>query len=427
MSITNKVRFLAIFLGLLIYQSGFSQTSTSTYSVLGLGEFDYSGFTHNQGMGGLGISFGDLYNINHVNPALTVKNAIFNFQTALNYQRINASTTNSRALVDGGGLNYVAMSLPVQAGKWSLGLGLTPLTSVNYSFSLLGNVENSELNSVNRVEGEGGITEAYLTSGIQVMKNLSLGFHGGYLFGSTIRTNQLTLLDPEGFPTGSISEYFERFTVSDITFKTGLYYSGKLKDQSYLNIGAIYQMYGDINGNAYAKIADFGNASNPTRPGDILIDNEKRTIFIPNKAGFGISYEKINKFVIGLEAQQQDFTSFRNIEGGSEQLGQAFKVGLGGQYIPDLFSIDNILARTRYRLGLEYIQTPYSVNGTQVNDIGINFGASVPVNNLSLMNVAVKLGTRGTRENGLVREDYFRISLGFSINDNTWFYKRVFE
>jgi len=39
----------------------------------------------------------------------------------------------------------------------------------------------------------------------------------------------------------------------------------------------------------------------------------------------------------------------------------------------------------------------------------------------------MKLGTRGSTENNLVRENYIRISLGFSINDNSWFYKKVFE
>jgi hypothetical protein len=43
------------------------------------------------------------------------------------------------------------------------------------------------------------------------------------------------------------------------------------------------------------------------------------------------------------------------------------------------------------------------------------------------MNFAVKVGSRGTLDNGLIRENYLGFSLGFSLNDNTWFYKRVYE
>jgi cytolysin (calcineurin-like family phosphatase) len=76
---------------------------------------------------------------------------------------------------------------------------------------------------------------------------------------------------------------------------------------------------------------------------------------------------------------------------------------------------------------LEFLQTPYYINQTTINDLGINFGASIPVNQLSLMNLAVKVGQRGTTSAGLIRENYVNFTLGFSLNDNTWFYKRVFE
>jgi hypothetical protein len=78
-------------------------------------------------------------------------------------------------------------------------------------------------------------------------------------------------------------------------------------------------------------------------------------------------------------------------------------------------------------VGLEYMQTPFFINQTDINDIGINFGTSIPVNQLSLVNLAVKVGRRGTVDNGLIREGYVNFSLGLSLNDNSWFYKRVFE
>jgi hypothetical protein len=108
-------------------------------------------------------------------------------------------------------------------------------------------------------------------------------------------------------------------------------------------------------------------------------------------------------------------------------LSDSYKISLGGQVTPDFFAVDNLLKRTTYRFGLEFQQTPYVVNQTNIQDLGINFGGSLPLNNISLTNFAVKLGTRGTTINGLIRENYVSFSLGFSLNDNTWFYKRVFD
>lgn len=427
MSISNRLKFLGTLCVFFIFSESFSQSSVSTYSALGIGNFNNGGLTQNRGMGGTGISFGTGWGLNYMNPALTTRNTIFNFQAAFNYSRINAQNTNDSETLDGGGLSYVGVSLPVKSGKRTIGLGLNQLTSVNYNILVRGQVTNSNLGSLNRIDGDGGISEAYLSTGFLVAKNLSLGVQGSYLFGSTIRTNQLSLLGEDGLPTGISSEFYQRFTVSDVAFKLGGHYFFKIGDKSNLHLGAIYQAFGNINGKEFAKVGDFGQASRPGGEGDVIRDNERVSVYVPTNIGYGITYEKINKFVVGLDIQQQPLSKYRNLEGNSGDLGDSYRVGLGVQLAPDFSAVDNILKRITYRFGAAYEQTPFVVANTQIRDIGINFGGSVPVNSLSLANFAIQLGARGTTDNGLIRENYVNFSLGFSLNDNTWFYKRVFE
>ncbi len=425
----SKIKFqlLGVVCTLLLFSEANAQSSASTYSALGIGEFNYSGLTQNQAMGGLGISFGTGWGANVVNPALSTRNTIFNFQAALNYRRLNASNGEESSAVDGGGLSYLALSLPVKAGKMTVGMGLNQLTSVNYSLIIESTVNNAEYEAVNFIEGDGGISEAYLNFGYVLAKNLSIGAQGSYLFGSTIRTNQLFLYDDDNTDVGVPSEYYERLTVSDVGYKLGAHYYFKIGEESNLHLGAIYQNLGAINGKTFAKLASIGQASDPDSDGDLIANDEPGSVYVPNRLGFGLSYEKANKFVIGLEAQYQDFTQYRSFLDDPTELREAIKVGLGMQYVPDYTSIDNSLKRTTYRFGLEYQQTPYYLNQTSINDIGINFGASLPVNQLSLLNIAVKTGRRGTTDNGLIRENYINFTFGFSLNDNSWFYKRVFE
>jgi len=427
MSIKNRLRLIGAIGAFFIFSESFSQSSASTYSALGLGEFNYGGLTQNQAMGGLGISYGTAWSINNVNPALASRNTVFNFQASMNYRSVQAATSSESESLDGGGLSYLALSLPINSGKMSVGMGLNQISGVNYNILVNGQVANANLRSINRVEGDGGISEVYLSTGYLIAKNLSLGVHGSYLFGSTIRTNQLSLVDPDGFEVGTTSEYYERFTVSDVTLKGGIHYFFQTSERTNLHLGMIYHAFGDVSGKQFAKVADLGNANNPDKPGDVINDDERGKIFLPNKLGYGITFEKINKFVVGLEAQFQDFTEYRSFSGESGGLGESFKIGLGGQWTPDITSMDNMLKRTMYRVGLEYQQTPYVVNQSQITDIGINFGGSIPVNSLSMVNLAVKVGSRGSTGNGLIRENYVNFSLGFSLNDNTWFYKRSFE
>jgi hypothetical protein len=201
----------------------------------------------------------------------------------------------------------------------------------------------------------------------------------------------------------------------------------KASSKSNIHLGAIYQKLGNVNGTAFAKLASIGQASRPNSDGDLIADNQKGSIYIPNRYGFGITYEKNNKFAVGLEGQYQDFADYRNFFGDPLTLQANKKVGLGVQFVPDFQSFDNLLKRATYRVGLEWNQTPYLLNQTSINDIGINFGTSIPVNTLSLINFAIKAGQRGTLDNGLIRESYVNFTFGLSLNDNSWFYKRTFE
>ncbi|EPR66053.1 outer membrane protein [Cyclobacterium qasimii] len=428
----NKIHVAAliVFIGCFaIHHISYGQLSSSTYSSLGVGVFNNSGLTQNQGMGGMGISFGNSYSINHVNPAVSVKNTAYGFQAALNYNKLTAATELASEDLDGGGLSYVAMSFPVVPRKVTLGFGLNQLTGVDYNIIVNTPVAGTDLISKNTIVGTGGLSQVYLQSGFQVYKNLSLGVEGAYTFGSTIRNNQLNLLDTDLNSVGISSEYYERLTFSDVVFKGGAYYAQPLGNQQYLNIGAIYQIFGDVNGREFAKVAESGQASIPNSDGDVIADNVSGNVFIPAKLGYGVTYEKINKFAVGVEAQFQDFSSFRafNASSPSGNMGKAFKFSLGGQYIPNAFSLESLLSRSTIRAGIEYERLPFQVNQKNVDDIGINFGTSIPIYSMSLLNLALKAGKRGTVNDGLVRENYIKVSLGLSINDNSWFYKKVFE
>ncbi|WP_075348916.1 hypothetical protein [Algoriphagus marinus] len=422
-----KLQLLGVLCTLFLFSEVSAQTSSSTYSALGLGEFNYSGSATNQAMGGLGISYGTGWSVNFVNPALSTRNTIFNFEAALNYKKLNVNNGSETSDVDGGGLSYVAFSLPVKSGKTTLGLGLNQISSVNYRLLINSQVNNATINANNFIRGDGGISEAYLSAGFVVAKNLSLGIQGSYLFGSSIRTNQLRLTDTLGVDVGIPSEYYERLTVSDVGYKLGAHYMVPLGEKKNLHLGAIYENLGAVNGKAFAKLAAIGQANDLDTDGDLIANDEPGSVYIPNRYGFGFSFEKVNKYAIGLEGQYQDFKQYRSFLDDPTQLKEAIKIGLGFQIVPDYLAIDNSLKRSTYRFGLEFQQTPYYLNNTNINDLGINFGASLPLNQLSLLNLAMKVGQRGTTNNGLIRENYINFTLGFSLNDNSWFYKRVFE
>ncbi|MEQ9167020.1 MAG: hypothetical protein RLO12_12250, partial [Fulvivirga sp.] len=93
-------------------------------------------------------------------------------------------------------------------------------------------------------------------------------------------------------------------------------------------------------------------------------------------------------------------------------------------------SVTSYLSRVTYKLGASYENTPYVVNNNntlnQVKDIGINFGWSLPVGRYSSFDMAFRFGKRGSVDKTLIEENYYKVYLGITFNDQ-WFIKRKYD
>ena len=81
-----------------------------------------------------------------------------------------------------------------------------------------------------------------------------------------------------------------------------------------------------------------------------------------------------------------------------------------------------------YRAGVRLDNTGFIVNEKAMSDFGITFGMGFPLGfEYSNLNLGLEVGRRGTTMNNLVRESYFKVSIGLSRNvpaPTRWFQKR---
>jgi hypothetical protein len=164
----------------------------------------------------------------------------------------------------------------------------------------------------------------------------------------------------------------------------------------------------------------------------VNLQGQSTVAHIPTRIGFGISVNKSYRWNILADYTYQQWSdySFNGTNGGLQNsmqgsLGFQFQPALRGRY----FQI------ARYRMGLLYNQTYLDLKDTRLVEYGLTFGAAFPVaisrvkrheydinlyRNYSMVNVSVELGQMGTSSNGLIKENYGRVVLGFTINDR-WF------
>jgi hypothetical protein len=197
-----------------------------------------------------------------------------------------------------------------------------------------------------------------------------------------------------------------------------------------LNFGITYDIGGDQNLTRSERLerrALTGDILSPDNPPYQVSDDEPGADFFPASFGNGISFEKRLKWMVGADITTGKWSKYRDFNGDSDGLTDHTEIAIGGSYIPDAFSVDNYLKRITYMIGVNYQKTPYMINDQEINDFGINFGVTLPLRNLSRLSFAFEVGERGSTDNDLIQERYFRANLGITVNDNKWFIRRKFD
>jgi hypothetical protein len=163
---------------------------------------------------------------------------------------------------------------------------------------------------------------------------------------------------------------------------------------------------------------------------DTLEDKSAGSVFFPHQSQFGLSLESPYHWTIAADIAYQPWSQFNSF-GTNAGLSNTFRYAIGGEYTPNLSAVQGYFKRVTYRLGYNHTQTPYLIEGRQIVDQSISLGFSFPMTSpatlergsaYSDLNLAFVLGQRGA--DSPIREQYFKIFIGFSLRDNQWFRKR---
>lgn len=416
---TERAALIIIFLVGFLGQS-FAQTNNSPYTVNGLGDINPLGFTTNQGMGGLGVSNGQTWYLNNVNPAMLTKNHFTVFEAGLSLENRKIADGAGKQTNFSGGLSYIALGLPVMVNKWSASVGIMPYSIVNYDI-----LEKTVLDTVDvnySYTGDGGLSQVFFANGFKVAKNLSLGVKASLIFGTIKKETKVTGVDID-VPFPYVSSRKSETSMSGVTFTTGLVYKIELDKKTFINTGLTYAFASNLG----AENIETGELSVRgavrTISIDTLTNSFNQKVHLPSSFAFGVSFEKLNKLTFGVDVHLTQWGDYKNVENTPHSLINTSKIIVGAEYTPDYTSVNGFLNRATYRVGIEQEKLPFKLSGEQINDFGINFGGSFPVG-LSSLNIGFKIGQRGTTKNNLVKENYFRINFGVSFNDR-WFQRRV--
>jgi len=401
----------------LVYSDLLSQNNTtSPYSLYGVGDLEPVGFGKIQAMGGAGFGLSSKGFLNNTNPASYngIDSSASVFEIGV-FGKKTKFTSSVRERTDYlANFNYLAMGFKVY-NWWGMSLGIVPFSSVGYKIASVETIDGSNVPYVIVREGSGGLTQCYLSNSFRIFKNLSIGINTSALFGPLIQT--ITYYVNNTTTPVVLGE--NDYTLHRIYLDYGLQYRFKIKGLNY-TLGAVFA------NNQYLKSKNTNKLylSN----GDTLITGTKalEDFTIPGKIGLGLAVTKDNKFTADLDYSAQ-FWSNKQPLGEAANLVNSQQINFGMEYAPSDYLRKQYMKIMSYRLGGYYKATYLELRGQQIKQYGAVVGLAFPINSLhSVVNFSFELGQRGDNSNGLIKENYYMIHIGFTLIES-WFNRRKYE
>ncbi len=435
--------------------NAYSQTDLTTpYSIFGPGIPNPQATVSQHGMGGSGVALIDPYKMNYLNPAALAyylepifeTSAKGTFSTFIS----NEGSFDNKSLI----LNNLSLSFPIKRGVWGLTVGLEPYSTVGYDVVTTTPNPNLESTPFVNYSGDGGINQGYIGMAYKVFNQIdSAGNATSIAIGSNFNFNFGTidnsrLLSFQNDPSSLGLRIEESVLVRDVNFDFGIHYQTNLIKKTSTNpafmkllAGATFSTGSDLNAERTAATYNFSTSNGFI--GDTLSfeDRQSGRIVMPVRvtAGIGIDYitAKRRRFRFSLDYSTQQWSDYSEEFGddvNSFNFRDSETIGTGIEYTPSIGS-SKYLRTVEYRAGFMYQKSNINIDGTEVNDIGMSFGLSLPLHHRrgltkSAFHISGQYGTYGTTDNGLIQEDYIKIFVGFSFTPhfrNRWFVQPKYD
>ena len=408
---------------ILISFFGYSQrTSYSPYSYFGVGETNFSATVENQMMGG-NTAYYDSVHQNMNNAASLSKLKFVNYSVGVDLKNTSYLSASTNEKSTAAAINYISVAIPTKLLSFSF--GIKPKTSVGY---LLENDDKSKTPpELNRFTGSGGVSNAFVSIGFELLENWGFGFSSSYAFGNLNHYHTKILENIELYTRVSSES-----SVSGLDYNFSTVYQKTFNEKITLYSSIIYQPeanYKSRNNQIISTIDPNSSFGGDFEEIDLSAVGLKNTnIKIPNSLSFGLGLGQDKKWFLGFNYMKNDEGGYKNELMGLDNV--EFKssqtYSIGGFLLPEYNSFTNYFKTLTYRFGVRYKNGGLYVNNQQINEIGVNFGFGIPLAGISSANLGFEFGQRGTSKSSLIKENFFSIKLGVSLND-LWFVRSMYN
>ena len=363
------------------------------------------------------------------------------YEVGLYGKYASLSGADESAGIWSGNLQYLALAFPMANPvnqilerekpdfSWGMSVALQPFTNIGYDIQtteVLPQVDTT----INSFQGTGGTYQLLWGNGFRY-KDLSAGFTVGYLFGKLSNTRRVFFQD---LGVAYQNDFEDDISIRGWTWNLGLQYQLWLRkaeeEPERGDMSITFGAYGHSTQGFKTNSSSLYTGVNGSYSDIDTILLETDLVgegVLPSSYSFGAVFEAYQKLKLGIEGSITNWEEYEN-SAKPETLNNAWRFAFGGEYIPDITSYNNYGRRIRYRFGAFYGTDGRSFNA-DLTSYGITLGLGLPIilprQQTSYVDLALEAGRFGSPD--VLQETYVKLTLGFSLNDNSWFYKRKFD
>lgn len=407
-------KFCYIILVLFFAFELFASSGGSLYTRYGVGDMQFSYSAKRLAMGELGASYFDRNYLSYYNPASWAGLTLTRFEAGVNFKGLDISDNSSSAFYSDAQFSGFLIGFPVSRENGvTLTLGLMPYSQTKYNVIT---EENSAVlgNYTSSFKGDGGLFKYIIGSSYTTPFGFTIGATFEYFTGKTEFNSNLDF--PDNSNLGD-SFYQKRYAYKGMGTTFGLItddFSNILGESkiSNLRFGAVLSYSPELQ-------TDTTIFSQTTVGTDTLYLGNVKTN-LPVKIGAGLSFIVSKKHNISFDYMYQPWSNYKFNGIKSSQLDDMYKISLGYEFNNLASQFSSFWEQILLRGGLSYEQTQYKINGENINQLSLHAGFSLPLSIGNTLDFGFMYGIRGTNDNGLLKENIYKMSVSFSFGD-LWF------
>lgn len=395
------------------------------YSEFGVGLLNKNANGILDAMGGTALAMQDPFTINFRNPA---SYAAFDslsfvgdvgasiFFSTLKQDNLAQKNTYARP-------SYIAIGLPVTR-HWRTSVGVVPFSTVGYDVTDSRTIDN--IGDVSyQYTGNGGLNQLYWGNAFRICKGLSIGLNASYMFGTLSHSSNISFSESNYYN----SVIHDDFHVNGIYLSAGAQYFVDIKEKHRLGLGVTYSNTAYIWVKEDLLINYYTGIYSAVTTYDTVVHSNNRVenLRIPQSVGAGLSYTYNNRLTIAADVTWHNWSKFK-YSSLVDTMTNSICTSLGLQYIPDPLS-NKFFRKMAFRAGAKFSTGELVLRNHAINEFGVTVGVGIPLttfNTHSSLNLMFEYGKMGTLADNLIRQNYFRIGLSFTLQER-WYQRKKLD